>query len=172
MFSQGVGALFQRANAGLELVAAASKLAKAVSASAAPGQQPVHHNFELVALGKAGPTKGAKAASVHSYRSEDGTAVVQLREWYKSASDAHTGLDTLAKKASRITKQSMMKDEKGRVVGERLELVFTHVHEASPEMVIAWTDGATVVSLSSTSLPLLLDFEIQNYPRNSETTPK
>src|SRR5262249_2422959 len=137
----------------LLLAAAACAVALAQTASA-QGQQPVHHNFELVALGKAGPRKGAIAASVHSYRAEDRTAVVQLREWYKSASEARSGLDTLAKKASGVTKQGTKKDEKGRIVGRRLELVFRHGHKASPEIVIAWADGATVVSLSSTSLPL------------------
>lgn len=116
------------------------------------------------------PTKGATEASVHAYESEDGTAIVQLREWYKSASDARSGLDTLTNKASRVIKHGSEKDGKGRIVGKRVELVFSHGHKASPEMVIAWTDGATVVSLKSTSLPLLLDFESQNYPGNSETT--
>jgi len=111
-------------------------------------------------------------ASFHSYRSEDGTAVVQVREWYKSASDARSGLETLAKKASRVVKQGTMKNEKGRIVGKRVELIFSQGHKASPEMVIAWTGGATVVRLSSTSLPLLLDFENQYYPSNSETTRK
>ena len=123
-------------------------------------------------MGKAIPTKGGTAASVHSYESENGTAVVQLREWYKSASDARSGLETLARKASRVIKQGTKKDEKGRIVGKRVELVFGHGHQAGPEMVIAWTDGATVVDLRSTSLPLLLDFERQNYPDNSETTRK
>jgi hypothetical protein len=45
-----------------------------------------------------------------------------------------------------------------------VELVFSCGHKASPEMVIAWTDGSTVVRLRSTSLPLLLDFENQYYP--------
>jgi hypothetical protein len=37
---------------------------------------------------------------------------------------------------------------------------------------LAWTDGSTVVDLSFTSLPLLLDFESQYYPGNPETTRK
>jgi hypothetical protein len=123
-------------------------------------------------MGRAMPTKGATEASYHSYRSGDGTRVFQLREWYKSASDARSGLDALAKKASRVAKQGTKKDKKGLVVGERVELVFSHGQKTRPEMVIAWTDGATVVKLSSTSLPLLLDFESQNYPGNSETIRK
>ncbi|MGA2301657.1 MAG: hypothetical protein ABSG77_13320 [Candidatus Acidiferrum sp.] len=103
-------------------------------------------------------------ASVHSYESEDGIVVIQLREWYKSPSDARSGLDALTKKASRIIKQGTKNDAKGRVVGKRVELVFSHGHRVSPEMVIAWADGDTVVRLSSTSLPLLLDFENQYYP--------
>src|SRR5215831_17541277 len=75
----------------LLLAASACAVDLAQSASAAQGQQPVHRSFELVALGRAAPTKGATAASYHSYRSEYGTAVVQLREWYKSAGDARTG---------------------------------------------------------------------------------
>ena len=133
-------------------------------------QQAVHHNFKFMATGKAGPTKGATAASVQVYESEDGTDVVQVREWYESASDARRGLDTLTKKASRVIKQGSEKDGKGHIVGKRLELDFSDSNKASPEMVIAWTDGATVVRLRSTSLPLLLDFESQNYPGNSETT--
>jgi uncharacterized protein YfcZ (UPF0381/DUF406 family) len=113
---------------------------------------------------------GGTKASVHAYESEDGTDVVQLREWYKSASDARNGLDTLTKKASRVIKQGSEKDGKGRIVGKRVELVFSHGHKASAEMVIAWTDAATVVRLRSTSLPLLLDFESQNYPGNLETS--
>jgi hypothetical protein len=154
----------------LLLVASACAAAHAQTAATTPGQQPpVHHSFEEVSTGRAAPTRGALEASVHSYKSEDGT-VVQFREWYRSASDARTGLDALTKKASRVIKQGSEKDEKGRIVGKRVELVFGHGDKPSLEMVIAWTDGATVVRLSSTSLPLLLDFESQNYPGNSETT--
>jgi hypothetical protein len=156
----------------LLLVASACAVALAQTPAAGQRQQPVHHNFKLVAMGRAAPPKGATEASVHSYESEDGTAVVQLREWYKSASDARSGLDTLTKKASRVTKQGTKKGEKGRIVGKRVELIFNHGHKASLEMVIAWTDGTTVVDLSPTSLPLLLDFESQYYPGNSETTRK
>jgi hypothetical protein len=153
----------------LLLVASACAVALALTASSAQEQQAVHHNFKFLATGRAVPTKGATEASVHAYESEDGTAVVQVREWYKSASDARRGLDTLTKKASRVIKQGSEKDGKGRIVGKRVELVFSHSNKASPEMVIAWTNGATVVRVRSTSLPLLLDFESQNYPGNSET---
>ena len=154
----------------LLLVASACAVALAETASSGQEQQAVHNNFKSVATGRAVPTKGATEASVHAYESEDGTAVVQLREWYKSATDARSGLETLTNKASRVIKQGWEKDGKGCVVGKRVELVFSHGNKASPEMVIAWTDGTTVVRLRSTSLPLLLDFESQNYPGNSETT--
>jgi hypothetical protein len=154
----------------LLVVASACVMALAQTASSGQRQQAIRHNFKLVAIGKALPTTGATEASFHAYESEDGTAVSQLREWYKSASDARSGLDTLTKKASRVIKQGSEKDGKGRIVGKRVELVFSQGHKVSPEMVIAWTDGATVVRLRSTSLPLLLDFESQNYPGNSETT--
>jgi hypothetical protein len=154
----------------LLLVASACAVTLAQTASSGQEQQAVHQNFKFVATGRAIPTKGATDASVHAYESEDGTAVVQVRERYKSASDARGGLDTLTKKASHVVKQGSEKDGKGRIVGKRVELVFGHGDKPSPEMVIAWTDGATVVRLRSTSLPLLLDFESQNYPGNSETT--
>jgi hypothetical protein len=155
----------------LLLVASACAVALAQTASSGQEQQAVHHNFKFMTTGKAGPTKGATAASVQAYESEDGTWVVQLREWYKSASDARRGLDTLTKKASRVIEQGSEKNGKGRMVGKRVELVFRHGDKTSPEMVIAWTDGATVVRLRSTSLPLLLDFESQYYPGNSEARP-
>lgn len=146
------------------LVTSAYGMVLAQTTAAAQGQQPpVHHNFTEVATGKAGPSRGALQASVHPYKSEDGT-VVQLREWYKSASDARSALDTLTKRASRVIKQGTKKDAKGGIIGKRVELVFSRGHKASLEMVIAWTDGATVVRLTSTSLPLLLDFESQYYP--------
>jgi len=144
-------------------------LAQTASAQA---EEPVHRGYTQVAIGKGIPSKGAVQSSFYSYRSENGTAVLQTREWYKSASDARSDLETLAKKASRVIKQGTMKDEKGRIVDKRVELIFGQGQMASPEIVIAWTDGATVVRLSSTSLPLVLDFENQNYPSNSETTPK
>jgi hypothetical protein len=148
----------------LILVTHACAVVLAQTTAAAQGQQPpVHHSFTEVATGKALPSRGALQASFHSYKSEDGI-VVQLREWYKSASDARSGLDTLTKKASRVIKQGTKKDAKGRIIGKRVELVFSCGHKASPEMVIAWTDGSTVVRLRSTSLPLLLDFENQYYP--------
>ena len=113
---------------------------------------------------KAGTSDGALRASVHTFKAEDGTPVYQSDEWYKSVSDARGALDRLTKRASRVIKQGTKKDAKGRVIGKRVELVFSHGHKASPEMVIAWTNGSTVVRLSSTSLPLLLDFENQFYP--------
>jgi hypothetical protein len=154
----------------LLLVASACAAALAQTASSRQEQQSVHQNFKLVATGRAVPTNGATAASVHTYESENGSSVVQLREWYKSASDARSGLDTLTNRASRVIKLGAEKDGKGRIVGKRVELVFSHGRKASPEMVIAWTDGATVVRLRSTSLSLLLDFESQNYSGASETT--
>lgn len=144
-------------------VTLARTVALAQSAPAQGQQPPVHHNFKEVSTGRAAPTQGALEASVHSYESEDGT-VVQLREWYKSTSDARTALDALTKKASRIIKQGTKQDTKGRIIGKRAELVFNRGHQISPEIVIAWTDGATVVRLTSTFLPLLLDFESQYYP--------
>jgi hypothetical protein len=126
----------------LLLVASACAVALAQTASSGQEQQAIHHNFKFVATGKAIPTKGATAASGQAYESEDGTSVVQLREWYKSASDARRGLDTLTKKASRVIKQGSEKDGKGRIVGKRVELVFNLGNKANPEMVIAWTDGA------------------------------
>ena len=148
----------------LILVTHASAVALAQTAATTQGQEaPVHHNFEEVSTGRAAPTTGALEASVHSYKSEDGT-VVQLREWYKSSHEARTGLDRLIKSASRVIKQGTKKDPKGRLIGQRVELAFSRGHKASPEMVIAWTNGATVVRLRSTSLPLLLDFESQYYP--------
>ena len=148
----------------LILVTHACAVVLAQTAATTQGQQPpVHHSFEEVSTGRAAPTRGALEASVHSYKSEDGT-IVQLREWYKSASDARSALDTLTKRASRVIKQGTNKDAKGGIIGKRVELVFSRGHKASAEMAIAWTNGSTVVRLSSTSLPLLLDFESQYYP--------
>ncbi len=110
------------------------------------------------------PTKGALAASFHNFEAEDGTVVYQWREWYKTAGDARGALDRLIERASRVTKQGMKKDAKGHVIGRRAELVFNHGRKTSPEMVIAWTDGSTFVTLRCASLPLLLDFESQFYP--------
>ena len=113
---------------------------------------------------KAGTTDGALRASVHTFKAEDGTPLYQSDEWYKSASDARSALDTLTKRASRVIKQGTKKDAKGGITGKRVELVFSRGHKVSAEMVIAWTNGATVVRLRSTSPPLLLDFESQYYP--------
>ena len=154
----------------LLFIALSCAVAFARSASSGQSQQEVHHKFKLAATGRAIPTGRATGASFHTYESEDGTAVAQLREWYKSAGDARTGLDTLTEKASRVIKQGSEKDGKGLIVGKRVVLVISQGHKVSPKMVIAWTDEATVVRLNSTSLQLLLDFESQYYPGNSETT--
>jgi hypothetical protein len=149
----------------LVLVLAASARGTAAQTTAATAEEHprIHHNFTEVATGKAPPSRGALEASVHTYKSEEG-AVVQLREWYKSANDAGSALDRLTKKASRVIKQGTKKDAQGRVTGKRVELISGRGPKANQEMVIAWTDEATVVRLSSTSLPLLLDFESQYYP--------
>lgn len=107
---------------------------------------------------------GALRASVHTFKAEDGTLVFQSDDWYKSASEAHTGLDKLVKNASQVKVKGTKTDAQGRVIGKRVELIFAHSHRAKQEVVIAWTDGAIVVRLRSTSLPLLLDFEKQFYP--------
>jgi len=109
------------------------------------------------------PMGGALSASVHIFKADDGTPVYQSDDWYKSASEASSALDALTKKSSRVIKQGTKKDPKGRIIGKRLELVFNRGRGASPEMIIAWRDGATAVRLRSTSLPLLLDFESQFY---------
>jgi len=105
---------------------------------------------------------GAMRASVHKFKANDGTFAYQSDDWYKSAGEARSGLDTLIKKASHIKKEGTKEDAKGRVIGKRVELVLNAGR--SPDMVIAWTDGATIVRLRSTSLPLLLNFEKQFYP--------
>jgi len=146
----------------LALPTSASTISLGQTANVAQGEQPqVHRNFQEVSTGRAVPSKGAREASVHSYKSEGGT-VVQLREWYKSDSDASSALDIFAKKATRVIKQGTKKGAEGRVIGKRVELVFSLGGKG--KQVIAWTDGATIVRLSSTSLPLLLDFESQYYP--------
>jgi hypothetical protein len=126
--------------------------------------QPAHHMFTPGYTGKAGTADGALRASVHTFKAEDGTPVCQSDEWYKSASEAGSALDKLTKRASHVIKQGTKKDAKGRVIGKRVELVFSRGRKTSPEKIIAWSDGARIVLLSSTSLPLLLDFESQYYP--------
>jgi len=108
--------------------------------------------------------KGGLIASVHTFKTDDGTLVFQSDDWYKTGYQALGALDRLTKEASRVIKQGTKKDAKGRIIGKRVELAFSRGHKASPEMVIAWTDGVDVVRLRSTSLPLLLDFESQFYP--------
>jgi hypothetical protein len=135
----------------------------AQDASASQGQ-PTHHMFTSGYTGKAGTADGALRASVHTFKAEDGTPVSQSDEWYKSPSEAGSALDKLTKRASHVIKQGTKKDAKGRVIGKRVELVFSRGRKTSPEKTIAWSDGARIVLLSSTSLPLLLDFESQFYP--------
>lgn len=126
--------------------------------------QPVHHKFTPGYTAKDGTTNGALRASVHTFKTEDGTPLYQSDEWYKSADDARNALDALTKRSSRVIAQGAKKDAKGGIIGKRVELLFSRGHKASPETVIAWTDGATVVRLRSTSVALLLDFESQFYP--------
>ncbi|HEV2387043.1 MAG TPA: hypothetical protein VGS20_07265 [Candidatus Acidoferrales bacterium] len=114
-------------------------------------------------MAKTVPMKGALSANSHRYEAEDGTAIYDSGDEYKSASAASRGLDNLIKSATRVVKQGTKKDGKGRITGRRVELSFSHGRGAKPEIVIAWTDGPWVERLSSTSLPLLLDFESQ-YP--------
>lgn len=129
-----------------------------------PQGQTAHHTFTPFSTAKTMPMRGALRASAHTFKTEDGILVLQHDDWYKSASAADSGLNTLIKNASRVIRQGTKTDAKGTAVGKRVELVLDRGRGASPEMVIAWTDGATVVRLSSTSLPLLLDFENQFYP--------
>jgi hypothetical protein len=132
--------------------------------SPAPPGQPAHHLFTPFSTAKAIPIRGALRASAHTFKAEDETLVCQSDDWFKSPNDARIGLDTLTKKASRVIKQNTKTDAKGAVLGKRVELLLSRGPEASPEMVIAWTDGADLVRLTSTSMPLLLDFERQYYP--------
>lgn len=78
--------------------------------------------------------------------------------------DASSALDTLTSKALRVVIQGTKKDPKGRILGKRVELVFRAASTPNAKAVIAWTDGAELVRLSSSSLPPLLDFEDQYYP--------
>ena len=88
----------------------------------------------------------------------------RYQEWYKSAAQAHKSLEELTKHASRVIKRGTKKDAKGNVVGQRVEMAFDSADKASTKVVIAWTDGATVVRLKSQSLEVLRDFESQFYP--------
>lgn len=122
------------------------------------------HKFVELSTGRALPPKGALEASVHNWKSEDGSRVQVLREWYKSSGDARNSLQTLTKTAARVLKQGEKKNAKGDVVGPRVELVFSRANNGRTQVVIAWTDESSLIRLSSTSLPLLLDFERQAYP--------
>ncbi|MGA8011209.1 MAG: hypothetical protein WB949_02150, partial [Candidatus Acidiferrales bacterium] len=93
-----------------------------------------------------------------------GSAIQVLRDWYKSSGDARDSLQALTKTAARVLKQDEKKDTKGHVVGPRVELVFSGANSGRKQVVIAWTDGSSLIRMSSTSLPLLLDFESQAYP--------
>lgn len=129
-----------------------------------PQEQPTHHAFIPFSTAKALPMRGAVRASAHAFETEDGILVVQSDDWYKTADNADAGLDGLVKNASRVINRGTKIDAKGSVVGRRVELALNRDHGAKEEMVIAWTDGADLVRLRSTSLPLLLDFENQYYP--------
>jgi hypothetical protein len=87
---------------------------------------------------RAMPIDGASAAWVHSFKAEDGTPVFQSGDRFKTSSGAREALDKLIGKASQVIKQDLKKDEKGHIVGKRVELVFRKGRKAAPNFVIAW----------------------------------
>ena len=129
---------------------------------AAPQPAASHHKFAEFSTGRALPQKGALQASFHNWESEDGSQVLVQREWYKSSGDARNSLGALAKTA-RVLTQGEKRNAKGDVIGPRLELVFGGANRGR-KFLIAWTDRSSLIRISSTSLPLLLDFESQAYP--------
>jgi hypothetical protein len=130
---------------------------------AAPQGLPSHHNFVEVSTGRAFPPKGALEASIHNWKSEDGSRVQVFREWYKSSGDARNSLQVLTKTAARVLKQDEKKDAKGDVVGPRVELLFSGATDG-PQVIVAFTDGSSLIRMSSSSLAMLRDFERQAYP--------
>jgi len=132
-------------------------------AQSAPGSegQPTRHSFTMMYTARAMPTDGALAAWVHSFKAEDGTDVHQSGEEFKSTSGAREALDKLIGKASQVIKQDLKKDEKGHIVGKRVEVVVRHGRGAAPDFVIAWREGVWLYEITSTSLALALDFEAQ-----------
>ncbi len=131
---------------------------------AAPQVPPSHHKFVEVSTGQMLPPQGALEGSVHNFESEDGSAIQIIRVWYKSSGDARDSLQALTKTAARVLKQDEKKDTKVHVVGPRVELLFSGANGGRKQVVIAWTDGSSLIRMSSTSLPLLLDCESQEYP--------
>jgi len=133
--------------------------------SSEAGQEPQlqSHRFHAEALGRTGK-KGALYVSFDRYRSEDGVIVERLIDSYKSSQEAATAFEALRKSASRVLRQAN-KESPGRGrVGPRAVLELRPSGKGPIQKVIAWTDGATVVRLQSTSLPHLEDFEKQIYP--------
>jgi len=132
-------------------------------AQSVPGSesQPTHHSFTMTRTGRGMPTKGARAFWIHNFKAEDGTGVQQFGEEFNSTSGAREALDKLIGKASQVITQGLKKDEKGLVVGKRVEVVFRKGREAAPDFVIAWREGVWLYKIRSTSLELALDFEAQ-----------
>ena len=106
------------------------------------------------------PIDGASAAWVHAFKAEDGTAVYQSGDRFRDTSGARKALDKLIGNAAKVIKQDLKKDEKGHIVGKRVELGL-HGREAAPDFVIAWREGAWLYKIRSTSLALALDFGAQ-----------
>ena len=125
--------------------------------------QPQLHQFRAEALGRTGK-KGALYVSFGRYRSEDGVLVERFVESYKSPSEAAAAFEELKKGASRVLAQGWKERPRRGRPGPRVVLEFGRSGKADSQKVIAWTDGATIVRLRSTSLPHLEDFEKQIYP--------
>lgn len=104
---------------------------------------------------------GARAAWGHLFKAEDDTRLWQSGDEFKSAGAARDALDKLIGKASQVDKRGVKKDEKGHIVGKRVELVLRHGRKAAPDFVIAWTERSWLYRIRSTSLALVLDFEDQ-----------
>jgi hypothetical protein len=92
------------------------------------------------------------------YEAPDGTGLNVAYRTFNDAAQAAAFFDKETAGAAKVVKRGDKKDKKGKVVGERAQILLPKPNEGL--IAVIWTDGRTFHRISSSSLKDILDLEM------------
>lgn len=94
-----------------------------------------------------------------TYTNQAGVAVTIIRGTLDSDKHAVSELNYEIKNAKKVMEHSLRKDESGKIVGERIVVVFQETSPQADLYAVVWTDGRNFCEVLSPLLSLVLERE-------------
>jgi hypothetical protein len=103
--------------------------------------------------------EGGTHLQLINYQGANGIKLQSIHGTFENPTRAKEHLEKEATDAARIVKRNAIKNSKGEVVGERIEIRYYSKDQHEEHPALLWNDGAVFYKVSSPSRSYILQFE-------------